>query len=57
MNLNSKINEIKETFDFFEDPMDKYIQIIEMGKKNNGISEYLKNDEYRIFGFTSMAWV
>ena len=46
MNLNSKINEIKETFDFFEDPMDKYIQIIEMGEKNNGISENIKNDEY-----------
>ena len=57
MNLNSKKNKIKETFDFFEDPMDKYIQIIEMGKKNNGISENLKNDEYRIFGCTSMAWV
>ena len=57
MNLNSKKNKIKETFDFFEDPMDKYIQIIEMGKKNNGISENLKNDEYRIYGCTSMAWV
>ena len=57
MNLNSKKNKIKETFDFFEDPMDKYIQIIEMGKKNNGISKNLKNDEYRIFGCTSMAWV
>ena len=57
MNLNSKKNKIKETFDFFEDPMDKYIQIIEMGKKNDGISENLKNDEYRIFGCTSMAWV
>ena len=57
MNLSSKKNKIKETFDFFEDPMDKYIQIIEMGKKNNGISKNLKNDEYRIFGCTSMAWV
>ena len=26
-------------------------------EKNNGISENIKNDEYRIFGCTSMAWV
>ena len=57
MNLNSKKNKIKETFDFFDDPMDKYVQIIEMGKKNNGLSEKFKNDENRIFGCTSMAWV
>ena len=29
MNYSDKINSIKEMFDVFDDPMDKYIQIIE----------------------------
>ena len=44
-------------FDIFDDPMDKYTQIIELGKKNVGIPDKYKIDENRIFGCASMAWV
>ena len=57
MNIDHKKKEIQEMFDIFDDPMDKYSQIIELGKKNNGIPEKEKNDENRIFGCASMAWV
>ena len=57
MNINQKKKEIQEMFDIFDEPMDKYSQIIELGKKNNGIPEKEKNDENRIFGCASMAWV
>ena len=57
MGINHKKKEIREMFDVFDDPMDKYSQIIELGKKNKGIKEEDKNDVNRIFGCASMAWV
>ena len=57
MGINHKKKEIREMFDVFDDPMDKYSQIIELGKKNKGIKEEDKNDINRIFGCASMAWV
>ena len=57
MSINQKILEIKEMFLIFDDPMDKYIQIIELGKKNIGLEEQDKNNNNRIYGCTSLAWV
>ena len=57
MPINNKINEIKEMFLVFDDPMDKYTQIIEFGKKNKGLEDKYKNDINRIFGCASLAWV
>jgi len=57
MKLSDKKKEIKEMFEVFDDPMDKYIQIIELGKKNSGISHNDKNDSNRIFGCASLAWI
>ena len=55
--MNSKIKEIREMFLVFDDPMDKYIQIIELGKKNTGIPYQEKNELNKIFGCASLAWV
>ena len=57
MSTKIKIKEIKEMFMIFDDPMDKYMQIIELGKKNPGIDGNDKNDKNRIYGCTSLAWV
>ena len=57
MSINNKIYDIKEMFLILENPMDKYTQIIELGKKNKGLIDKDKNDNNRIFGCTSMAWV
>ena len=57
MSVNSKILEIKEMFLVFDDPMDKYVQIIELGKKNPGITNNEKNETNRIYGCASLAWV
>jgi len=55
--MNSRIKEIREMFLVFDDPMDKYIQIIELGKKNTGIPNENKNNSNKIFGCASLAWV
>ena len=57
MSINSRIKEIEDMFLVFDDPMDKYIQIIEFGKKNFGLNEEEKNETNRIYGCTSLAWV
>jgi len=57
MSIEIKKKEIQDMFDIFDDPMDKYTQIIELGKKNVGIPDEYKIDENRIFGCASMAWV
>ena len=56
MEINKKLEEMKNIFSVFDDPMDKYTQIIELGKKNNGLKEIDKNDINRIYGCTSLAW-
>lgn len=57
MSIDNKISDIKEMFLLLENPMDKYTQIIELGKKNKGLNDREKNNNNRIFGCTSMAWV
>ena len=57
MEINKKIKEMSNIFSVFDDPMDKYTQIIELGKKNNGLDAIDKNDINRIYGCTSLAWV
>ena len=44
-------------FGLLDDPMDKYTQIIELGKKNIPLKDKDKNDTNRIYGCTSLAWV
>ena len=57
MSIQSKIKEIHNMFMIFDDPMDKYTQIIELGKKSTGIPNSDKNELNQIFGCASMAWV
>jgi len=57
MSINLKIKKVNEMFSVFDDPMDKYTQIIELGKKNKGLPKKDKNDENRIYGCASQAWI
>ena len=42
MKLSDKKKDIKEMFEVFDDPMDKYVQIIELGKKILGFQMKIK---------------
>ncbi len=57
MSIQSKIKEIQDMFMIFDDSMDKYTQIIELGKKSSGIPNSDKHESNQIFGCASMAWV
>ena len=57
MSINNRILKIRDMFEVFDDPMDKYTQIIEFGKKNTGLKDNDKTDNNRIFGCASLAWI
>jgi len=55
--IENQLAEFKELFSFFDDPMDKFTQIIDMGKNSKGLDEVDKNKNTKIVGCTSQAWV
>ena len=55
--IENKLAEFKDLFSFFDDPMDKFAQIIDMGKSSKGLDEIDRNDHTKIMGCTSQAWV
>jgi cysteine desulfuration protein SufE len=57
MAINKKIADLNEMFSVFDNPIDKYSQLIELGKNNSGISTPYKNESNRISGCASMAWI
>ena len=59
MNVGFKasLKEIREMFSIFDDELDKFNQIIDMGKKSEGLNNKEKNSDNRIIGCTSQSWV
>jgi len=57
MTINEKQDEIIEDFSFFENWMDKYEYIIQMGKDLPLIDEQYKTPEYLIKGCQSQVWL
>lgn len=57
MTINEKQEEIIAEFEFLEDWLDKYQQIIDKGLENPGIDEKYKSPEYLIEGCQSKVWV
>ena len=57
MNYSEKQNSIIEDFSMFEDWMEKYEFIIELGKEVNLIPEQDKSDDLLIEGCQSRVWL
>lgn len=57
MTINEIQDEIIEEFSMFDDWMDKYAHIIEMGNDLEDIDAKLKTDEYLIKGCQSRVWL
>ena len=49
--------EIIEEFDLFDDPMDKYEYIIDLGKKLPPLNEKYTSDDYLVKGCQSKVWL
>ena len=55
--IEQTMAEIKNEFDFFEDPRDKYILLVDFAKYSSPLKPEFHRDEYKINGCTSQAWV
>ena len=55
--VQNVLDEIHDTFALFEDPLDRFIQLIDMGKSSQGLSDDLKIDVNIIKSCTSKAWM
>ena len=57
MTIETKANEIVEEFEMFENWLDKYNYIIELGKELEGLNEEQKSQKYLISGCQSQVWL
>lgn len=57
MTIAEKEKEIQETFSMFEDWMDKYAYLIELGKELPLIDQQYKTNQYLISGCQSRVWL
>ena len=57
MNIKEAEEKIIEEFSYFDDWMDKYNYIIELGKSLPMIEDKYKTDEYKIEGCQSNVWL
>ena len=57
MNIQEQLNELGEIFMLFEDPKDKFVQLMDMAKESEKLSDNEKIDVNKISGCTSRAWV
>ena len=57
MSIESKIKSIKEDLDFFEDELQKYEYIIDLGKKLEPLDEKYQTASNIVHGCTSQVWL
>ncbi len=57
MNINEKEQQVIEEFELFEDWMDKYNYLIELGKELPLLDESLKVEKYLISGCQAQVWL
>jgi cysteine desulfuration protein SufE len=57
MSFGSILSDLREIFELFEDPKDKFIQLMDMAKESKVLDDSEKIDENKIVGCTSQAWV
>ncbi len=57
MTIQEQKQELVEEFEMFDDWMDRYNYIIEMGKEVEGIGEEFKTKQYLISGCQSQVWL
>ena len=57
MNVQQQLTSLKELFMLFEDPKDKFVQLMDMAKESEHLKESEKIEKNKINGCTSRAWV
>ena len=57
MSIKHTLIEIEDLFSIFDDPKDKFSQLMDIAKESSGIPKSGRNDKSKVSGCTSQAWV
>ena len=57
MDIQQQLTSLRELFMLFEDPKDKFVQLMDMAKESEQLKENEKVEQNKINGCTSRAWV
>ena len=57
MNIQQQLTSLRDLFMLFEDPKDKFVQLMDMAKESEHLKESEKIEKNKINGCTSRAWV
>jgi len=57
MNMQQQLTSLRDLFMLFEDPKDKFVQLMDMAKESEHLKENEKVEQNKINGCTSRAWV
>ena len=57
MKMQQQLTGLRELFILFEDPKDKFVQLMDMAKESDQLKENEKVEKNKINGCTSRAWV
>ena len=57
MNMQQQLTSLRELFMLFEDPKDKFVQLMDMAKESEQLKENEKVEQNKVNGCTSRAWV
>ena len=57
MTIQDTLQELNELFSIFENPKEKFIQLMDMAKESEGLSESERTEKNKVYGCTSQAWV
>jgi cysteine desulfuration protein SufE len=57
MTVQESLQDLNDLFSIFDNPKDKFIQLMDMAKESEGLPDSEKTDYNKIYGCTSQAWV
>lgn len=57
MSIQDVLNEIREDFEIFDDPRDKFAQLMDIGKQASEFDPANRIEENRVIGCSSQAWL
>ena len=57
MSVQKSLSDLNDLFIIFDDPKDKFVQLMDMAKESEKLTEIEKTDNNKIYGCTSQAWV
>ena len=55
--IEGELKNLKEIFEIFENPKDKFLQIMDMAKDHKPLCDKNKIESNKIYGCSSQAWV